>query len=200
MEQIESGLLKAQAIIDKKQSQIDLKTKEKDQLILAKNGAALSPLEADIERTKTEIEATQNFCAAAKKTWLKYQNEFIDLVEKRTETNTALTDLQRKYLIMQEKKLKMSNDIENQKQSLVDLKRRIEVKNGAIVRINKQFSDEKTNYNSSVEAIEDKRALEVNTMSNLINEVSTCLVKVVMGIPKYLCRWGELRGEHSCEL
>ena len=80
MEQIESGLLKAQAIIDKKQSQIDLKTKEKDQLILAKNGAALSPLEADIERTKTEIEATQNFCAAAKKTWLKYQNEFIDLV------------------------------------------------------------------------------------------------------------------------
>ena len=126
---------------------------------------------------------------------IEYQNEFIDLVEKRTETNTALTDLQRKYLIMQEKKLKMSNDIENQKQSLVDLKRRIEVKNGAIVRINKQFSDEKTNYNSSVEAIEDKRALEVNTMSNLINEVSSCLVKVVMGIPKYLCGWGE----HGCE-
>ena len=70
LEQIESGLLKAQAIIDKKQSQIDLKTKEKDQLIVAKNGAALSPLEADIERTKSEIEATQNFCAAAKKTWL----------------------------------------------------------------------------------------------------------------------------------
>ena len=35
------------------------------------------------------------------------------------------------------------------------------------------FSDEKTNYNSSVEAIEAKRALEVNTMSNLVNEVST---------------------------
>ena len=125
-----------------------------------------------IERTKAEIEATQNFCAAAKKTWLKYQNEFIDLVEKRTETNTALTDLQRKYLIMQEKKMKMSNDIETQKQNLIDLKRRIEVKNGAIVRINKQFSDEKSNYNSSVEAIEAKRALEVNTMSDLVNEVS----------------------------
>ena len=117
---------------------------------------------------------------------IEYQNEFIDLVERRTETNTALTDLQRKYLIMQEKKLKMSNDIENQKQSLVDLKRRIEVKNGAIVRINKQFSDEKTNYNSSVEAIEDKRALEVNTMSNIINEVSSFLVKVVMEIPTYV--------------
>ena len=82
---------------------------------------------------------------------------------------------------MQEKKLKMSNDIETQKQSLVDLKRRIEVKNGAIVRINKQFSDEKTSYNSSVEAIEDKRALEVNTMSNLINEVSSFINKIFYG-------------------
>ena len=77
LEQIESGLLKAQAIIDKKQSQIDLKTKEKDHLILAKNGAALSPLEADIERTKSEIEATQNFCAAAKKTWLSMYSSHV---------------------------------------------------------------------------------------------------------------------------
>ena len=48
LNQIETGLLKAQALIDKKQNLIDLKTKERDELILAKNGAALSPLEADI--------------------------------------------------------------------------------------------------------------------------------------------------------
>ena len=48
LDQIESGLLKAQALIDKKQNLIDMKTKEREELILAKNGAALSPLEADI--------------------------------------------------------------------------------------------------------------------------------------------------------
>ena len=53
LNQIETGLLKAQALIDKKQNLIDLKTKERDELILAKNGAALSPLEADIGTYKT---------------------------------------------------------------------------------------------------------------------------------------------------
>ena len=122
---LEAGLLKAQAIIDKKQSQIDLKVKERDELIVARDGAALSPLETDIERTKADIEATQAFCNAAKKLWLKYQNEFIDLIETRTEANAALTDLQRKYLIMQEKKMKMQSDIENLKGSLSELRRRI---------------------------------------------------------------------------
>ena len=167
----EAGLLKAQAIIDKKQSQIDLKVKERDELIIARDGAALSPLETDIERTKAEIEATQAFCNAAKKSWLKYQNEFIDLIETRTEANATLTDLQRKYLIMQEKKMKMQSDIENLKQSLAELKRRIDVKHGAITRINKDFSDEKTCYNNAVESLEGKRALEVNAMSNLVSHV-----------------------------
>ena len=153
LDQIEAGLLKAQAIIDKKQSQIDVMVKERDELVLARDGAALSPLEADIERTKAEIEATQAFCNAAKKSWLKYQNEFIDLIETRTEANATLTDLQRKYLIMQEKKMKMQSDIETLKQSLSELKRRIDVKHGAITRINKEFSDEKNCYNNSVESI-----------------------------------------------
>ena len=52
LNQIETGLLKAQALIDKKQNLIDLKTKERDELILAKNGAALSPLEADIGKDR----------------------------------------------------------------------------------------------------------------------------------------------------
>ncbi len=172
LDQIQAGILKAQAVIDKKQSQIDLKVKERDQLILAKNGAALSPLEADIERTKAEIEATQEFCSAAKKTWLKYQNEFIDLVEQRTTANSELTDLQRKYLIMQEKKMKMASDIESLKHSLVELKKRIETKNGLITRINRQFSEEKANYSTSVETIEAKRATEVNAMSDLVNMVN----------------------------
>ena len=172
LDQIETGLLKAQAIIDKKQAQIDLKVKEREELILAKNGAALSPLEAEIERIKNEIEATQEFCMGAKKSWLKFQNEFIDLVQKRTDENSTLTDLQRKHLIMQEKKMKVTNEIENLKGNLIDLKRRIDAKNGVITRINKQFSDEKSNFNASIESIEAKRAHEVNIMSSIVNRVS----------------------------
>ena len=38
---LEAGLLKAQAIIDKKQSQIDVKVKERDELIIARDGAGI---------------------------------------------------------------------------------------------------------------------------------------------------------------
>lgn len=176
--QIESGLLRAQNIIDKKQSLIDVKTKERDELILAKNGAALSPLEADIEKTKAEIEATQQFCNAGKKAWLKYQNEFIDLVESRANANASLTDLTRKFCIMQEKKMKLGTDIEAMKQSLHELTRRIEAKNGSIVRVNKQLSDEKTNYDNSMSSIEAKRAHEVNAMSDLVGQVEAIKIEV----------------------
>ena len=92
-----------------------------------------------IERVKQEIEHTQDYCSAAKKAWLKYQNELIELINKRTSLNESLTELTRRYLIMQEKKMKSESDIEAMIQQLAELKRRIETKNNLITRINKQY-------------------------------------------------------------
>ena len=58
------------------------------------------------------------------------------------------------------------------------MKRRIEAKNGSITRVDRQFAEEKTNYNSSVEAIEAKRALEVNAMSDLVSQVECIKLEV----------------------
>ncbi len=171
LKQLEDGLMKAQAVIDKKQNLIDLKTKERDALIAAKEGAALSPLEADIQRTQDEIEATEAFCSAAKKAWLKYQNDFIQLVERRATANNSLTELTRKYLIMTEKRMKLETEIEAMKSSMADLTRRIEAKDGEITRIQRGFHKEKANYKASMEAIESKRAHEVNAMSDLVKMV-----------------------------
>ena len=178
LHQIETGLLKAQALIDKKQNLIDLKIKERDEMIAAKDGAALSPIEADIEKTKKEIEDTQAYCSLAKKAWLKYQNEYIELIDKKTDMNAALTELTRRFLIMQEKKMKNEADIEAMTQQLGELRRRIEAKNNLITRINKQYSEEKNNYNSSLQSIESKRALEVNRMSDLVDQVEAIKVEV----------------------
>ena len=70
---------------------------------------------------------------------MKYQNELIDLINKRTSLNESLTELTRRYLIMQEKKMKSESDIEAMIQQLAELKRRIETKNNLITRINKQY-------------------------------------------------------------
>merc|ERR1712020_189583 len=100
LQAVEKALNQAQATIDRKQNLIDIKSKEKEEIEAANKGAALSPLEVDLERTKAEIEAVQEYCQVAKEEWLKYQNQFIKSVETQSETSQLLGDTTTKYRVM----------------------------------------------------------------------------------------------------
>jgi hypothetical protein len=80
------------------------------------------------------------------------------------------------------------------KQSMVELKRRIDTRDGMITRINRQFSEEKATYTASLEAIEAKRALEVNTMSDLVAHVEA--IKVVFSRIGIWCEFRRAFGKH----
>ena len=71
LEILDSNIVRAQAEIDKKQHLIDRRLDEKTNLVEA--GKAVSPLEAELQRLKDEIEAVTLFCNEAKQSWLKYQ-------------------------------------------------------------------------------------------------------------------------------
>ena len=165
------GINKAQATIDKKQNEIDMKTKEKEELVEAKEGGALSPLEAEIARTKEELSAVESHCQEAKQQWLKYQNEFITKVDEKSVKSEVLRETNRKHLVMEQKNHKLQSEIVSMERALVELKRRLEVKDGVIMRLNKQFFEEKQRYAEDVKVIEGKRALEVNKMQLLLEQV-----------------------------
>ena len=143
---VEKALNQAQASIDRKQNQIDMKTKEKIETEEANKGAALSPLEAELERTRAEIEAVQEYCQEAKEQWLKYQNEFIASVENQSNIAQTLNDTTTKYRVMQEKHQKLQIEIVNLEKYHVDLKRKLESKDGLIRRMNRQYYEEKSRY------------------------------------------------------
>ena len=71
LEILDSNIVRAQAEIDKKQHLIDRRLDDKTSLVEA--GKAVSPLEAELQRLKDEIEAVTLFCNEAKQSWLKYQ-------------------------------------------------------------------------------------------------------------------------------
>jgi len=71
LEILEAGIVRAQAEVDKKQHVIDRRLEEKAALI--ESGKSVSPLEAELQRLKDEIEAVTLFCNEAKQMWLKYQ-------------------------------------------------------------------------------------------------------------------------------
>ena len=143
---IEKALNQAQASIDRKQNQIDLKTKEKNDTEEANKGAAMSPLEAELERTRAEIEAVQDYCQAAKEEWLKYQNQFISSVQVQSNTMQLLGDTTTKYRVMQEKHQKLQLEIVTLEKYHIDLKRKLESKDGLIRRMNRQYYEENTRY------------------------------------------------------
>ena len=143
---IEKALNQAQASIDRKQNQIDMKTKEKNDTEEANKGAAMSPLEAELERTRAEIEAVQDYCQAAKEEWLKYQNQFISSVQVQSNTVQLLGDTTTKYRVMQEKHQKLQLEIVTLEKYHIDLKRKLESKDGLIRRMNRQYYEENTRY------------------------------------------------------
>ena len=143
---VEKALNQAQASIDRKQNQIDMKTKEKIETEEANKGASLSPLEAELERTKAEIEAVQEYLEEAKEEWLKYQNQFISSVEVQSNTVQLLSDTTTKCRVMQEKHQKLQTEIVSLEKYYTDLKRKLESKDGSIRRMNRQYFEDKARY------------------------------------------------------
>ena len=144
LQAVEKALNQAQATIDRKQNLIDIKSKEKEEIEAANKGAALSPLEGDLERTRAEIEAVQEYCQVAKEEWLKYQNQFIKSVETQSETSQVLADTTTKYRVMREKHQKLQAEITALEKYYAEIKRKLEAKDGLIRRMNKQFYEERT--------------------------------------------------------
>ncbi len=87
----EQALLRAQADVDKKQSQIDLKQKSLSALQKEDNAAASSPLEAELIRLKEERDALTKFCNEAKAAWLKHQAELIAVAQKKSATGEKVS-------------------------------------------------------------------------------------------------------------
>jgi hypothetical protein len=113
---------------------IDRRLEEKSNLI--ESGKSVSPLEAELQRLKEEIEAATLFCNEAKQSWLKYQNEYIVLLEDRSNARSTLTDLSRKEVIMQEKNSKLQQELQALEHNVnVDVRRRIESLHSSILRL-----------------------------------------------------------------
>ena len=76
----------------------------------------------------------------------KNSRQFINLTERKGEVSGNLTEDTKRYLILQEKKKKLEIEAEALELSVVNMKRRIETRDGAIRRLNGAYHDEKERY------------------------------------------------------
>ena len=69
----------------------------------------------------------------------------------------------------------------------VEVRRKIESLHGSIVRLQRMQADEKENYNLSLKSIESRRALEVNKMQNVLDEVEAVKAQVILNLIFFEC-------------
>ena len=177
-DKLQELLLKLQATIDKKQSQIDIKEKTKSNLLDRNGGAEMHPIEKDLVKMKEEIVDTEAYCNDSKAKWLQFQQEIINSTRIKSNLQDEVIQSTRKFLIVNEKKKKLDKEIQAMEQNVSVLKRRIEGKDGYIKRLNSLYHEEKNNHEISLKELEAQRAADTDMLSELAKEIETVRDKI----------------------
>eukprot|EP00094_Tigriopus_californicus_P006577 TCALIF_06333-PA protein Name:"Similar to Ccdc40 Coiled-coil domain-containing protein 40 (Mus musculus)" AED:0.16 eAED:0.16 QI:0/0.5/0/0.66/1/1/3/0/818 len=167
LDKLEQKLTRTQALIDKRQSAIDLKHKLKAELTDAKTGQGLSPLENELRRVQMEITDVTEFCNQAKIQWIKYQQQFIERTNERSSLNEILNEKTRKYLILEEKKRKLEKEMIAMEQSVDHIQRRLEAKDGYVGRLNAQIQNEQARYEDGLKILESKEITDLEALESV---------------------------------
>lgn len=176
LDKLEQKLTRTQALIDKRQSAIDLKQKLKAELTDARTGQGLSPLENELRRVQMEINDVTEFCNQAKIQWIKYQQQFIEKTRERSSLNEILNENTRKYLILEEKKRKLVKEMISMEQSVDHIQRRLESKDGYVGRLNAQIQNEQARYEEGLKILESKEISDVEALEAIqkaVDELQT---------------------------
>ncbi len=184
MDKDEFGVLRSQALIDKKQNLIDLRQKTLATLNEAKEengGEGSNPLEADTIKTKTEIVTVTHATNEAKALWLKQQREYIELARERDEVTKDVADRAKRLLILGERRAKLDAESIALENSASEVKRRAEARDSKVKKLGGKLSSEQERYKEALALLETKRLREFDASEKARSEL-VALAEAVRGL------------------
>ncbi|XP_075760222.1 coiled-coil domain-containing protein 40 isoform X5 [Pelodiscus sinensis] len=119
----ESEIAKRNLLIERKQGLINLSNKKMDLMISQLGGQELGPLEVEINRVTKQIEEYNSEVMTQQKYWLRLQKELVKLTQEREEQLASLDMLKKQITIMQQKKVRTENEIQQEKNEQKDIER-----------------------------------------------------------------------------
>lgn len=173
LDQVEVKVIRAQAQIDKKQNLVDLRQKT---IVALEEGcdkkSHINPMELEIQRLKSELEATNVYNNESKSQWLKHQQDIVDKSQKRSELSEDVLHQTRRFLVMKEKAKKLEIEIEVLAESVEKMRRKIEAKDGQVKRMSAQQFQEQEKYDKALFDMETKKAKEADVVTRMIEDLS----------------------------
>uniref|UniRef100_A0A8D0B8R3 Coiled-coil domain 40 molecular ruler complex subunit n=1 Tax=Salvator merianae TaxID=96440 RepID=A0A8D0B8R3_SALMN len=119
----EAEIAKRNLMIGRKQGIINLYNKKLEQIIFQLGGLELGPLEIEIKKLNKQIDETDLEVVKLERQWLKQQRELVKLTEQREEQLASLDMLKKEITIKEQKKVRLENEIQQEKNELKDIDR-----------------------------------------------------------------------------
>ncbi|KAL1780256.1 coiled-coil domain-containing protein 40 isoform X1 [Sigmodon hispidus] len=111
----ESEIVRRTILIERKQSLINFFNKQLEQMVSVLGGEEAGPLELEIKRLSKLTEEYNVGVAEAQMSWLRLQQELVQVTHEREEQMVSVDQLKKEMHIMEQKKLRIENKIEQEK-------------------------------------------------------------------------------------
>ncbi|XP_039358353.1 coiled-coil domain-containing protein 40 isoform X2 [Mauremys reevesii] len=119
----ENEIAKRNLLIERKQGVVNLFNKKMEMMISQLGGQELGPLEVEINRLTKQIDEYNSEVMTLQKYWLRLQKELVKLTHEQEEQLASLDMLKKQITIMQQKKVRTENEIQQEKNEQKDIER-----------------------------------------------------------------------------
>ncbi|NXY76669.1 CCD40 protein, partial [Glareola pratincola] len=132
----ESEIAKCSLLIENKQGVISQYNKRLEIILSQQGGQELGPLEIEINKLTKQIEEYNSEVMTLQKYWLNQQKELVKLTHKREEQLTSLDMLKKQITIMQQKKVRTENEIQQETKEQKDIERHMRSMSNDLIKLN----------------------------------------------------------------
>ncbi|NXL76856.1 CCD40 protein, partial [Leptocoma aspasia] len=154
----ENEIAKSRLLSDRKGGIICLYNQKLEMLLSQQGGQELGPLEIEINKLNKQIEECNSEAMTLQKYWLNEQKELVKLTREREEQITSLDTFQKQIIIMQQRKLRVENEIQQEIKEQKDVERHMKNMSNDLIKLNTLI----TKNNSNVEELKNGRIVTEN--------------------------------------
>ncbi|XP_077315749.1 coiled-coil domain-containing protein 40 isoform X1 [Lithobates pipiens] len=132
----QSEIAKRTITIERKQSSINLYSKQIELTLAQIGGKELGPLEIQITALTKQIEECNTEIVAVQQYWLRLQTEMVQLTRLREEQDSSVEMLKKELTILQQRKIRIENEIEQEKNEQKDIEHHMRNLKNDMLRLN----------------------------------------------------------------
>ncbi|KAK4812086.1 hypothetical protein QYF61_026918 [Mycteria americana] len=132
----ESEIAKCSLLTENKRVVISQYNKRLEMILSQQGGQELGPLEIEINKLTKQIEEYNSEVMTLQKYWLNLQKELVKLTHEREEQIASLDMLKKQITIMQQKKIRTENEIQQETKEQKDIERHMRNMSNDLIKLN----------------------------------------------------------------